>query len=328
MSTSTDPTVNTPLLNAQDPETHLVLKLLRLQVLTPLAVLVNIATFLICGLVVSPSTRDLNRAFPTDVTANAVMMAMLWMAIFALQIFYCIMLVIGRKPQTRETLANGVGLRLVVANWVMMAWTIVFTLKFWLASTILLAVLFVLLLWINFTLLWYPIESHRPMDALAIHAPMRLFLLAVFLASLPQSIFITLNWVYSPDHPELDYNKRSWEAFGFILGTNFFGVLWVLFMRDAVWAAGGVWVMIALMSKRPKPVPVFAATILIAVLYPLCWIVSIAWHRLRQKDKEGVIALPPDDPEQRNEVARERVEEAQTDLLSDDGAAQVWADRG
>ena len=43
----------TPLLNAQDPETRLVLKLLRLQVLTPLAVLVNIATFLICGLVIS-----------------------------------------------------------------------------------------------------------------------------------------------------------------------------------------------------------------------------------------------------------------------------------
>lgn len=46
-------TAGAPLLNPQDPETHLVLKILRLQVLTPLAVLINIATFLICGLVIS-----------------------------------------------------------------------------------------------------------------------------------------------------------------------------------------------------------------------------------------------------------------------------------
>jgi len=318
-----DPTVNTPLLNAQDPETRLVLKLLRLQVLTPLAVLVNIASFLICSLVISPSIADLNKAFPTDVTANSAMIGLLWIATFALSILYCVMLVVGRKHETREALVNGVGLRFVLANWIMVAWTIVFSLKAWLPATILLGVLCAFLFWINFSLIWYPINSSRPMDALAIHAPMRLFLVAAFLASLPPSIFITLDWVFSPDHPEVDYNKHSWEAFAFIVGFNALGIVWVLVKRDVIVTIAGMWIQLALMSKRPKPVPVFAATILFAVLYPLCWLVSIAWHRLREKDKEGVIALPPDDPEARQEVARERADSP----LPDDGAAQAWAAR-
>ncbi|KAG8906784.1 hypothetical protein FRB99_006161 [Tulasnella sp. 403] len=313
-------------LTSQDPETHLVLKLLRLQVLTPLAVLVNIATFLICGLVIKPSMRDLSKAFPTAVTPHAVMMAMLWMIIFALQILYCVMLVIGRKHETRETLAYGVGLRLVFANWLMVAWSILFTLKFWLPATIILSFLFVLLLWVNLSLIWYPTSSARPLDFISIHAPMRLFLLIVFLSSLPQSIFISLDWIYSADHPERDYDKRTWEAVGFVLGTNFLGLIWVVVMRDWIWAAGGVWTMVALMSKRPKAAVLFGMTILVAVLYPLSFIVAMAWHRLRQKDREGVIALPPDDPEQRERVAEERVAENNERPSNGDGAAQVWSE--
>ena len=122
----------------------------------------------------------------------------------------------------------------------------------------------------------------HPFEFIGIHAPMRLFLLVTFLLDLPQSIFIMLDWVYSPDHPERDYDKRSWEAFAFIMGTNFVGLIWVLIRRDLVWTIGGVWVMLAMMSERPKPVPVFAATILFAVLYPLTWLVGVAWHRLRE----------------------------------------------
>lgn len=41
------------------------------------------------------------------------------------------------------------------------------------------------------------------------HGPPRLFLLSV----LPQNVSIALDWVYSPDHPEWDYNARSTEGF-------------------------------------------------------------------------------------------------------------------
>lgn len=180
-------------------------------------------------------------------------------------------------------MVSGVGLRLVLANWLMAIWSIVFSLKFFFPSTIILSLVFLLVLWINFSLLWYPVTSHRPMDTVAIHAPMRLFLLIIFLSALPQSIFISLDWIYSADHPERDYDVRTWEAFGFIMGTNILGLIYVMIRRDFVWTLGGVWCMIALMSRRPKSVPVFAACILVAVLYPLIWIVSHAWHRLREK---------------------------------------------
>ncbi|KAG9000648.1 hypothetical protein FRB90_011774 [Tulasnella sp. 427] len=316
-------TAETPLLDTRDPDTRLVLKLLRLQVLTPLSVLVNIATFLICSLVVKPSMKDLNRAFPTAVTPNAGMMAMIWIFVFAGQVLYCMLLVAGRKHDTRETMVYGVGLRLVLANWLMVAWSIVFTLKSWLPSTIILGVLTFFVLWINFTLIWYPPSVSRPMDFIAIHVPIRLWLLILLLSSLPQSIFITLDWVFSPDHPEVDYDRRSWEALGFILGTNAVGLLWVLIKRDLIWTIGGVWTMLALMSKRPKGVPVFTATILVAVLYPLVWITSLAWHRLREKDKQAAIALPPEDPQAREELARARAEDPD---MPDDGAARAWAD--
>ncbi|KAG9047926.1 hypothetical protein FS837_001182 [Tulasnella sp. UAMH 9824] len=315
-------TVETPLLNAQDPDTRLVLKLLRLQVLTPLAVLVNIASFLICSIVVKPSMRDLNRAFPTAITPNAGMIAMLWIIVFAGEVLFCMLLVVGRKHHTRETMVYGVGLRLVLANWVMVAWSIAFTLKAWLPSTILLGVLTLFILWINFSLIWYPPTASRPADFLAIHLPLRLWLLILLLSSLPQSIFITLDWVFSPDHPEVDYDHRSWEAFAFIVGVNALGLVWVFIKRDLVWTIGGVWVMVALMSKRPKGVPVFTATILVAVLYPLVWITGLAWHRLREKDKQAAaIALPPEDPQAREELARARAEGTPPD-----GAAQAWAE--
>ncbi|KAG8950112.1 hypothetical protein FRC04_007966 [Tulasnella sp. 424] len=285
-------TAETPLLNARDPDTRLVLKLLRLQVLTPLAVLVNIATFLICSIVVKPSMRDLNRAFPTAVTPNAGMIAMLWIVVFAGEVLFCMLLVGGRKHDTRETMVYGVGLRLVIANWIMVAWSIVFTLKLWLPSTILLGVLTLFILWINFTLIWHPPTASRPADFIAIHLPIRLWLIILLLSSLPQSIFITLDWVFSPDHPEVDYDNRSWQALAFILGTNALGLIWVLMKRDLVWTVGGVWVMVALMSKRPKGVPVFTATILVAVLYPLVWITSLAWHRLREKGELRVLWKP------------------------------------
>ncbi|KAG8934825.1 hypothetical protein FRC02_009145 [Tulasnella sp. 418] len=61
-----------------------------------------------------------------------------------------------------------------------------------------------------------------------------------------------------------------------------------------------------------------------AVLYPLILIVAIGWHRLRDKDRQGVIALPPDDPEEREALARDRDVSA---VENGDGAVQSWAAR-
>lgn len=118
----TTPTATTPLLDSSDEQTRLTLKRLRLQVLTPLAVLVNVAVFLTCGLLVSkcamigldtsnpkqrsghlldPSISDLSRAFPTAVTPHTGMISMLWFTIFLGQIGYCILLVMAGMHHTQ-----------------------------------------------------------------------------------------------------------------------------------------------------------------------------------------------------------------------------------
>ncbi|KAG8868778.1 hypothetical protein FRB97_001934 [Tulasnella sp. 331] len=293
-------TATTPLLNANgnpnnDAETRMVLKMLRLQVATPLSVLINIAVFLCCATVIHPSMSDLSTAFPTTVTPNMGMMSVIWMAIFVGQIGYCILLVLSRMHQTKELLAYGVGLRLVFVNWIMIIWSILFTLKFWTPAAVVLGVLVLFVMWINVSLLWYPTHANHPLDTLFIHVPMRLFLLLFLLSVLPQNIFIALDWVYSPDHPERDYDNRSTEGFITVIIVHILGLVWVLVRRDLFWTVGGVYVCFATMGKRPKPTMIYAALITFAILYPLFWIAATTYHRISERAREGQIALPADD---------------------------------
>ncbi|KAG8986080.1 hypothetical protein FRB93_005514 [Tulasnella sp. JGI-2019a] len=286
----------TPLLNGgDDAERQMILKMLRLQVATPLSVLINIAVFLCCATVIHPSMSDLSTAFPTTVTPNMGMMSVIWMAIFVGQIGYCVLLILSRMHQTKELLVNGVGLRLVFVNWIMIIWTILFTLKFWTPSAIVLGILFLFVLWINISLFWFPTHANHPLDTLFIHVPIRLFLLLFLLSVLPQNIFIALDWVYSPDHPERDYDTRATQGFIAVMIVHVLGLLWVLFRRDLFWTIGGVYVCLATMGKRPKPAMIYAALITFAVLYPLFWIAATTYHRIQEQNREGRIALPADD---------------------------------
>jgi hypothetical protein len=83
------------------PEVRDYLSLVRLQVLTPLSLLVNVATLVICTVVVSPSLADISLQFPTTITPKPWMIAIFIVAIWVSQIGYCIMLVLARKPETK-----------------------------------------------------------------------------------------------------------------------------------------------------------------------------------------------------------------------------------
>jgi len=268
---------------------------------------------------------DLSKAFPTAVTPHTVMMSIIWFAIFVGQVGYCVLLVLGRTHRTKDLLVNGVGLRLVFINWIMVIWSILFTLKSWLPSAITLGILFLLTLWVNISLLWYPTSPTHPIDTLFVHVPLRLFMLVLLLSTLPQNIFIALNWVYSPDHPERDYDHRATEAFVTIIITNVLGLIWVLLRGDFFWTAGGAYTMIALMSKRPKPTIVFAILMTFTVLYPLSWLAAMTYYRLTTQKQEREAALA------HNTAVAERAQVADTqrapppELIDGGDLSAIWS---
>lgn len=285
--------------DTSDPQTRLALKLLRLQVLMPLSVLINVAANLVCALVLSPSMSDIAEQFPTGLTPKTGMVGFYMTAVYVLLIGFCVLLITAGKPQTKETLVNGVGLRLVVVNWLMTAWAALWALQLFLASTIVLGIVAVLLGWIVFSLFWFtpggPLT--RPFDNLFIHAPLKLWFMITLALDFPLSLSIALGWNYPYTRPDM-YARKQWEAFAFIVSMHAAGVLWVFIRRDLTVTIGGLWIVLSVMLQRPKAAPVFAASIVFAVLYPLTYIATMAWQRLKKHEQhEGRIALPPDEEE-------------------------------
>lgn len=77
------------------------LSLIRLQVLTPLSLLINIASVMVCTLVVTPSIRDIEKMYPSSISPNPMLIAPYVLLIYVGQIGYCILLVFARKPETK-----------------------------------------------------------------------------------------------------------------------------------------------------------------------------------------------------------------------------------
>jgi len=289
------------------PEVRDYLSLVRLQVLTPLSLLVNIATIVICSIVISPSLDEISQQFPTSITPKSWMIALYIVAIWVAQIGYCIMLVLARKPETKQTLIHGSGQWIVWANWVLAAWAVAFLLQGFLVATVFLGITLLLLLFSNITLLTiYPPNTSRPLDTGLIHAPVRLFFILPFMLLFAQSLFITMGHYWTPGRPQ-DYAHHQWEGFGVVLGTNFVGLIIVIFRRDIVWCLGATWLSASLVAQRPKPFPVYVTALIFAIAHPLALVASYLLLRLRHPqaleatkpgehhDGEGRIALPPDE---------------------------------
>ncbi|KEP49162.1 signal peptidase complex catalytic subunit SEC11 [Rhizoctonia solani 123E] len=280
-----------------DPRTRLALKLLRLQVLTPLSVLINVAANLVCALVISPSMAEIMELFPNGMTPKTEMVGFYMTVVYVLLIGFCVLLITARNPETKETLVNGVGLRLVVVNWLMTAWAALWALQLFIPSTVVLGIVALLLGWIAFSLFWYtpggPLT--RPFDNLFIHSPLKLWFLITITLDFPLSLFIALGWNYPYTRPDM-YADRQWEAFAFIASMHAAGVIWVFFRQDLIVTIGGLWIVLSIMLRRPKAAPVFAVLIIFAVLYPLTYISTMAWKRLKRHEQdEGRIVLPPDE---------------------------------
>ncbi|KAA1471944.1 hypothetical protein DENSPDRAFT_859225 [Dentipellis sp. KUC8613] len=281
-----------------DPAVRDYFTLIRLQVLTPLSLVINMATVIICSLVVSPTIGDVARLFPTGLTPHRHLIAGYVLLIYLGQIGYCLLLVFVRKPETKKTVVKGVGMAVVLANFVMAGWAVAWVFQLFLASTILLGLLVLLLIYANLVLLIYhPPTSQRPLDHLFIHVPVRLFLILPLSLLFPYSLFVTLGLAWDPAHPD-HYDQHQWASFGVILGVNILALLFVVVRRDITWCVGATWICVSLWARRPKPAPVYITTIMFTVVHPLALILATVWTYLASR-REGRIALPPDEDQER-----------------------------
>jgi len=276
------------------------MSLIRLQVLTPLSLLINIATALVCSLVLRPSLGDVTRSHPASISPWAPAIAAYILAIYLGQVGYCILLVFARKPETKDTVVKGVGLALVFANWVMAGWAIAWVFEAFLTSTILLGILTLLLIYSNVVLIVYHVPTwHRPLDLAFIHAPVRLFLILPLSVLFPYSLFITLGHGWDPAHPDHS-DRNQWEGFAYLLVVNILGVLIIALRHDWVWFLGATWVCVSIWLSGPEPTPIYIIAIIFTVLHPITLVVAISAKHFASKRREGRIRLPPDE-----EVARQ-----------------------
>ncbi|KAJ7090596.1 hypothetical protein C8R43DRAFT_293284 [Mycena crocata] len=277
------------------------LALVRLQVLTPLSLLINIATFVVCAAVVNPSIRQISKLYPTSITPTPAVIAVYVAAIYLMQIGYCILLVLARKPETKKTLTKGVGLSLVFANWLMALWAVAWVFEWFLAATILQGILLVVLLYSNISLLTYhPPTTSRPFDMALIHAPLRFFLVLQFALMFPLTLFVDLGLVYTPRYEDIpvNYNAHSWPGFGVVFGTNFVSFLVVIFRRDIVWSVAATWICISIWSQRPKPQAVYITALVFTIVHPLALIAAYIhayFYSRASVESDGEVALPGDE---------------------------------
>ncbi|THH18890.1 hypothetical protein EW146_g2162 [Bondarzewia mesenterica] len=282
-------------IDTSNPAVRDYLSLIRLQVLTPLSLLINIVTVLICSLVVTPSIGQVIKRYPTSISPSPPVIAAFILAIYIGQIGYCLLLVLVSKPETKQTLVKGVGPALVLSNWIMAAWAISWIFRSFLVSTILLGILLLLLLYSNVVIIVYhPPTRARPLDVAFIHAPLRLFLILPLSLLFPYSLFITLGHAWDPAHPDR-YTEHQWEGFGVVLGTNILGLLLVTIRRDIVWCVGATWICVSVWASKHKPPSVYITEIMFTVLHPLGLVASVLWVTFAKRQREGRIRLPPDE---------------------------------
>ncbi|KAL0946193.1 hypothetical protein HGRIS_012454 [Hohenbuehelia grisea] len=271
------------------------LSLIRLQVLTPLSLLISTASLLVCQFMADPSIRRIFHLYPASISPKPGVIAPYVALIFVAQIGYCVLLVSARKEETKDALVKGVGLSLVFANWVIAGWAIAWIFRWFLLSAILQGILVLLLVYSNINLLVYHAPTwQRPLDMLLIHAPLRFFLILPLSLMFPYSLFIKLGLTYTPTAPgiPIDYDKYPWSGFGVVFGSNLLGLAVIMLRRDFIWCVAATWVCVSIWSARPKPAPVYITVLVFTIIHPLALVAAVVHHRFLRRRR---VALENDD---------------------------------
>ncbi|KAF7308674.1 hypothetical protein HMN09_00716900 [Mycena chlorophos] len=301
------------------PELRQYLALVRLQMTTPLSLLINIATVSICATVVNPSIQTIAKLNPTPISPRPSVILVYIAALFIAQIGYCTILLISRKEETKargfsysahmksnflrilSLKASASRLCSPTGSWPCGQWRgCVF--EWFIAATVLSGLLFLFLLYSNVNLLVYHAPtSSRPLDTALIHAPLRFFFVLQFALVFPLTLFIALGLTYTPmyDGTPIDYNAHGWPGFGVVFGTQLVSLLVIIFRRDIVWCVAATWICISLFSLRPKAQSVYITAIAFTVVHPLGLLFGFARSYMSKRDlrptPHGPVALTGDD---------------------------------
>ncbi|KAJ8520876.1 hypothetical protein ONZ45_g2390 [Pleurotus djamor] len=299
-------------IDMNNPQVRDYLSLIRLQVLTPLSLLINIGSVLICSLIVDPSIRGIIKLYPSPITPRPSVIAAYVLLIYAGQIGYCILLTAARKPETKDAMVKGVGISLVLANWIMAFWAVTWVFRWFIASTVLLSMLTLLLIYSNINLLVYHAPtSGRPIDTALIHAPMRFFLILPMSIMLEYSLFITLGLIQTPTSPGIprDYDRYAFEGFLAVFFTNLVSIIVIAVRRDIVWCIAAVWICISVWSERPKASSVYITVLAFTALHPLALIGGFIYRQFFRRKR---VALVTDDDALYRAAARENGRDGNT----------------
>ncbi|KAE8269509.1 hypothetical protein A4X09_0g2828 [Tilletia walkeri] len=291
--------------------------LVRVQVATPLSVLIGLATIIITALIVKPGMNEISMRHVNYLTPNANFLMSYWAVIFLLLVGYCILIVVSRKQETKKLILTGVGLRLALVNFGLALWAIFWVLdQHWafIAGEAILAFNTVLLL-ITVGILTFKFHPNfkHPLDWLFVHVPIKMLLVVFLQIDLWQQLGIILGWDLRTSTTLSHAGSPSstpglWPAFGIITGVGgLLPALWIFGTVDITWALAGIFLHLAILfrgsdanghpnltHRRPE---IVAAVILAMAMQAVALFSGIAWTRL-QKRQEGQIALPVHEEEE------------------------------
>lgn len=288
-------------------EANEVKSLTRMQILTPLSVLLQMGVMILCGSkLIKPNLQQVSRRHPTYLSVQDSFVLFYWAILYVLLIGFSVFLLLSRTPETKKALVHGVGTRLALANYLMVLWAIFWILDrplTFILGTATVGVIALILLFNALVLaVRYPPAAKHPLDWLFIHVPIKLFLVITLQYDLWQQLFMALGWDFgSGGHEALV--QGLWPAFGIVTGLGAFSALWIFATADLTWTAAGIYLNIGLLWHKhfsliggrddgePRPAPLTAAIILSISLQAVALIAGIAWKRIKAR-QEGRIALP------------------------------------
>lgn len=206
-------------LDTTNPAVQEFLALVRLQVLTPVSLLVNIAAVAVCTFVVHPTIPEVWRAHPTPLTPNAHVIGAYVAVLYLMQLGYCLLLLMVSKAETKvwirifkiltcfadiaiESPHEGCGLlahhcqhmhgKLGCSLGESKSAIVSISdpskvMGFFIAATVFQGIILLALLYSNISLfIYHPPSNSRALDVALIHAPIRFFVV------LPLNILFSL----------------------------------------------------------------------------------------------------------------------------------------
>ncbi|CAH7675174.1 hypothetical protein BY996DRAFT_6430640 [Phakopsora pachyrhizi] len=232
--------------------------IVRLKIFIPLATLTALFSNLVCALLVEPSMGEVNDLYYTLLTPRKFLIGIYWLLIFACQLGMSFMIVFTsnqryRTEETKQTFVNGLGISYVCALFGFAFWPIFWSQEMFILSTIILAVIFLLLTYVMHSLWKHspPTFIHRPFSFVLIYTPVQLFHQVLLTVDLPQSLLLSLKWYRSPlyDNWESHQQLHSWIIVGIVVVVGLINSFIIYRTREILRTVAFVYLLIAILTK-------------------------------------------------------------------------------